>query len=62
MKAQMQKKRQVSRTHSPQKKSRIPEDRIRFRAYELFLERGESPGADLEDWLRAERELMKLMN
>ena len=62
MKAQMQKKSPVSRTHAPQKKSRITEDRIQFRAYEIFLERGKTPGADLEDWLKAERELMKLVN
>jgi hypothetical protein len=27
------------------------------RAYELYLARGETPGHDLEDWLRAEAEL-----
>jgi len=27
------------------------------RAYELFQERGCEPGCDLDDWLRAEREL-----
>ena len=30
---------------------------IRRRAYEIYLERGEEPGRDLEDWLQAEREL-----
>ena len=33
------------------------EQEIRRRAYELYLERGEEPGRDLEDWLEAEREL-----
>jgi len=33
------------------------EQEIRRRAYELYLERGEEPGHDLEDWLQAEREL-----
>ena len=33
------------------------EQEIRRRAYELYLERGEEPGRDLEDWLQAEREL-----
>ena len=33
-------------------------DRIRVRAYELYLERGREPGHDTEDWLRAEAELM----
>jgi hypothetical protein len=29
---------------------------IRRRAYEIYLERGEQPGGELDDWLRAERE------
>ena len=33
------------------------EEEIRRRAYEIYLERGEQPGRDLEDWLQAEREL-----
>ena len=33
------------------------EQEIRRRAYELYLERGEEPGHDLEDWLQTEREL-----
>ena len=32
-------------------------DEIKRSAYELYLERGEEPGRDLEDWLKAEREL-----
>jgi len=35
----------------------ISADEISRRAYELFLERGGADGADLDDWLRAEREL-----
>ncbi len=27
------------------------------RAFEIYLERGEQPGRDLDDWLQAEREL-----
>ena len=30
---------------------------IQTRAYELYLERGASDGDDVNDWLRAEREL-----
>jgi hypothetical protein len=30
---------------------------IRRRAYEIYLERGEQSGQELEDWLQAEREL-----
>ena len=32
-------------------------DAIALRAYELFEERGREPGRDVDDWLRAEREL-----
>jgi hypothetical protein len=31
---------------------------IRERAYELYLERGSTPGQENEDWLRAEREVL----
>jgi hypothetical protein len=33
------------------------EEEIRLRAYELYLERGETPGHESEDWLIAEREV-----
>ena len=33
-----------------------PDDHIRMRAYELYVERGEQPGTGLQDWLEAERE------
>jgi hypothetical protein len=33
------------------------EDEIRRRAYEIYLERDEQPGLELDDWLQAEREL-----
>jgi Protein of unknown function (DUF2934) len=33
------------------------DEEIRCRAYEIYLERGQQPGAELEDWLQAEREL-----
>jgi hypothetical protein len=35
----------------------LTEEQIRQRAYEIFLARGAVPGDDLQDWLRAEREL-----
>ncbi|HEY1170251.1 MAG TPA: DUF2934 domain-containing protein [Verrucomicrobiae bacterium] len=31
--------------------------KIQQRAYELFLQRGQQPGNELEDWLQAEREV-----
>jgi hypothetical protein len=35
------------------------EELIRFRAYQLFEQRGGNHGYDLEDWLRAEHELTR---
>ncbi len=32
---------------------------IALRAYQIYLERGGAPGNELEDWTRAERELLK---
>ena len=31
-----------------------PDDEIRRRAYEIYLERGDQPGTELDDWLQAE--------
>ena len=36
------------------------DEEIRRRAYEIYLERGDLPGDEIEDWLRAERELQKV--
>ena len=33
-------------------------EEIALRAYQIYLERGGAPGNALEDWTRAERELM----
>ena len=33
------------------------DEEIRHRAYEIYLERGEQPGRELDNWLEAEREL-----
>jgi len=30
---------------------------IRRRAYQIYVERGEQPGRELDDWLQAEREV-----
>ena len=35
----------------------VLEEEIRRRAYEIYLERGEQPDRELDDWLQAEREL-----
>jgi len=37
--------------------SRPTEDQIALPAHQIFLERGATPGSDLDDWLQAEREL-----
>ena len=34
------------------------EEEIRQRAYELFLQRGGTPGCENDDWLIAEREVL----
>ncbi len=34
-------------------------EEIALRAFEIYLERGGAPGDALEDWTRAERELME---
>ena len=33
-------------------------DRIKWRAYELYLEQGQQPGRHVQNWLDAERELL----
>ena len=33
------------------------EEDIRYRAYEIYVERGAQHGHDVDDWLQAEREL-----
>ena len=35
------------------------EERIRQRAYELYVQRGNQYGSDLDDWLRAEQEILQ---
>ena len=44
-------------TREAQAGNSAPDAEIRRRAYEIYLERGEQPGSELEDWLQAEREL-----
>jgi len=36
---------------------RATEEEIRMRAYEIYLERGDTPGDAMTDWLQAEAEL-----
>jgi len=44
----------TSANHAPS------QEEIRRRAYEIYLERADLPGDELDDWLRAERELQKV--
>lgn len=37
-------------------------EEIALRAYEIYLERGGAPGDALQDWTRAERELLENSN
>ena len=37
------------------------DEEIRRRAYEIYRERGEQPGRELDDWLQAESELERAM-
>ena len=38
-------------------KSKPTQDQIATRAYEIYLERGATPGDPMQDWLQAEHEL-----
>lgn len=40
-------------------KSSPTHEEIATRAYEIYLERGGAPGHEVEDWTRAERELLE---
>jgi hypothetical protein len=35
------------------------EERIRVRAYELYVERSNQSGSELDDWLQAEEEVLQ---
>lgn len=39
-------------------KKQATHEEIQLRAYEIYLERGSRPGNPLDDWVRAERELL----
>jgi Protein of unknown function (DUF2934) len=47
---------------APAKKPQIEtsslEERIRLRAYELYVERGNQSGSEFDDWLQAEEEIL----
>jgi DUF2934 family protein len=37
------------------------EERIRRRAYELYLRRGNQPGSEMDDWLQAKEEVVSAL-
>ncbi len=39
---------------------KISPERVREKAYQIYLQRGCQPGHDIDDWLQAEYELMQL--
>jgi Protein of unknown function (DUF2934) len=59
-------KRDNSQTESAQQRKeasasqRPTHDQIKRRAHQIYLERGARPGNELDDWLRAERELERI--
>ena len=44
---------------APRSTSHPIHEEIEFHAYQMYLERGGEHGRDVEDWLQAERELLK---
>jgi len=51
-------KKPPTRATEPQGKN--AEDRIRQRAYELYVARGREDGHELDDWQQAEEEIMRV--
>ena len=50
----------ITKTLEPQKQMlEILERRIRLRARQFYDERGQAEGLELEDWVRAETEVLK---
>lgn len=52
-------KSQPSTVHSSSSTGPYDRDRVAMRAYELYMARGGGDGADMEDWLIAEREFSR---
>jgi hypothetical protein len=49
----------AAKSKSLSTKKLSPQQKIELRAYEIYLERNGAPGNPLEDWVRAERELLE---
>lgn len=48
-----------ARSTSSSTKRLTSQQKIELRAYEIYLERNGAPGNPLEDWVRAEREILQ---
>jgi hypothetical protein len=48
-----------ARARQPPSETLSLEERIRRRAYELYLQRGNQSGSQLDDWLQAEEEILQ---
>ena len=49
----------TARVKEPAPERPSVEERIRRRAYELYVQRGNQSGSELEDWLHAEEEIRR---
>jgi hypothetical protein len=49
----------TARVKEPPIETLPPEERIRRRAYELYVQRGNQSGNELDDWLQAEEEIRR---
>ena len=58
--AQTKQSAQSGHSQEPATQGVVARDAIALRAYELFQERGRTPGRELDDWLRAEREMQEV--
>ena len=47
----------AARANAPDSEMLSIEERIERRAYELYVQRGNQSGSELEDWLQAEAEV-----
>ncbi|MGH9661667.1 MAG: DUF2934 domain-containing protein [Bryobacteraceae bacterium] len=48
-----------ARAPQPRPEQLTLEERIRQRAYQLYVERGNESGSELDDWLQAEEEVAR---
>ncbi len=49
----------TARVKEPRIETLSLEERIRRRAYELYVQRGNQSGNELDDWLQAEEEVLR---